>query len=132
MRSNPAYNQIVQGLSGIMSITGTPDAAPLHVGYPVADTLGGLGGAFAISSALLQQKVTGEGRSSTSLRLESVLFAFGWPVSNHLPAGAEPRPMGNENMTAAPSGTFHTSDRPIIIAANKQVQFVTLCDLLGH
>ena len=52
MRDNPAYDQIIQGLSGIMSITGTPETAPLRVGYPVCDTLGGLAGAFAIAAAL--------------------------------------------------------------------------------
>ena len=132
MRNNPAYDQIVQGLSGIMSITGTPDIAPLRVGYPVADTLGGIVGAFAISSALVRQKTTGEGAFLDVSMLESVFSALGWPVSNHLTAGVEPRAMGNENMTAAPSGTFCTGDGPINIAANKQEQFVTLCDLLGR
>ncbi|TIT83757.1 MAG: CoA transferase, partial [Mesorhizobium sp.] len=61
MRGNPAYDQIIQGLSGIMSITGTPETAPLRVGYPVADTLGGLVGAFAIAAALVRQKTSGEG-----------------------------------------------------------------------
>ncbi|TGT13723.1 CoA transferase, partial [Mesorhizobium sp. M8A.F.Ca.ET.213.01.1.1] len=61
MRDNPAYDQIIQGLSGIMSITGTPETAPLRVGYPVADTLGGLVGAFAIAAALVKQKTSGEG-----------------------------------------------------------------------
>ena len=61
MRGNPAYDQIIQGLSGIMSITGTPETAPLRVGYPVADTLGGLVGAFAVAAALVRQKTSGEG-----------------------------------------------------------------------
>ena len=54
LNDNPAYDQIIQGLSGIMSITGTPSTAPLRVGYPVADTLGGLFGAFAVSAAPAQ------------------------------------------------------------------------------
>lgn len=132
MKNNPAYDQIVQGLSGIMSITGTPETSPLRVGYPVADTLGGLVGAFAIASALVRQKSTGQGAFLDVSMLESVLSALGWPVSNHLTASVEPRAMGNENMTAAPSGTFRTGDGPINIAANKQEQFVTLCDLLGR
>jgi crotonobetainyl-CoA:carnitine CoA-transferase CaiB-like acyl-CoA transferase len=57
---------------------------------------------------------------------------LGWPVSNYLTAGVEPRPMGNENMTAAPSGAFETSDGLLNIAANKQEQFVTLCGLIGR
>ncbi len=132
MRDNPAYDQIIQGLSGIMSITGTPETAPLRVGYPIADTLGGLTGAFAIAAALVRRKTGGEGAFLDVSMLESTLSALGWPVSNYLTAGVEPRPMGNENMTAAPSGTFQAGDGPLNIAANKQEQFVTLCGLIGR
>jgi crotonobetainyl-CoA:carnitine CoA-transferase CaiB-like acyl-CoA transferase len=132
MRDNPAYDQIVQGLSGIMSITGTPDTAPLRVGYPVADTLGGLTGAFAIAAALVRQKTSGEGAFLDVSMLECTLSALGWPVSNYLTAGVEPEPMGNENMTAAPSGAFATADGLINIAANKQEQFVVLCGLIDR
>ncbi|RWN30339.1 CaiB/BaiF CoA-transferase family protein [Mesorhizobium sp.] len=131
MRDNPAYDQIIQGLSGIMSITGTPETAPLRVGYPVADTLGGLVGAFAITAALVKQKTTGEGAFLDVSMLECTLSALGWPVSNYLTADVEPQPMGNENMTAAPSGTFRTGDGLLNIAANKQEQFVALCRLIG-
>lgn len=132
MRDNPAYDQIIQGLSGIMSITGTPETAPLRVGYPVADTLGGLVGAFAIAAALVKQKTTGEGAFLDVSMLECTLSALGWPVSNYLTADVEPQPMGNENMTAAPSGAFRTGDGLLNIAANKQEQFVTLCRLIGR
>jgi CoA:oxalate CoA-transferase len=132
MRDNPAYDQIIQGLSGIMSITGTPETAPLRVGYPVADTLGGLVGAFAVTAALVRQKTSGEGAFLDVSMLECTLSALGWPVSNYLTAGVDPRPMGNENMTAAPSGTFRTGDGLLNIAANKQEQFVTLCSLVGR
>lgn len=132
MRDNPAYDQIIQGLSGIMSITGTPETAPLRVGYPVADTLGGLFGAFAIAAALVKQKTSGEGAFLDVSMLECTLSALGWPVSNYLTAGVEPKPMGNENMTAAPSGAFRTGDGLLNIAANKQEQFVTLCRLIGQ
>jgi CoA:oxalate CoA-transferase len=132
MRDNPAYDQIIQGLSGVMSITGTPDTAPLRVGYPVCDTLGGLFGAFAVVSALVRRSSTGEGAFLDVSMLECTLSALGWPVSNYLTAGVEPRPMGNENMTAAPSGAFATREGLLNIAANKQEQFVTLCGLVGR
>jgi crotonobetainyl-CoA:carnitine CoA-transferase CaiB-like acyl-CoA transferase len=64
--------------------------------------------------------------------LECTLSALGWPVSNYLTAGVDPKPMGNENMTAAPSGAFRTGDGLLNIAANKQEQFVTLCRLVGR
>lgn len=132
MRGNPAYDQIIQGLSGIMSITGTPETAPLRVGYPVADTLGGLVGAFAIAAALVRQKTSGEGAFLDVSMLECTLSALGWPVSNYLTAGVEPQAMGNENMTAAPSGAFRTGEGLLNIAANKQEQFVILCGLIGR
>jgi CoA:oxalate CoA-transferase len=132
LRDNPAYDQIIQGLSGIMSITGTPEIAPLRVGYPVCDTLGGLTGAFAIAAALVRRARTGQGALLDVSMLESTLSALGWPVSNYLTAGVEPQPAGNENVTGAPSGAFRTADDILNIAANKQEQFEILCDLIGR
>ncbi len=132
LRDNPAYDQIVQGLSGVMSITGDAGSAPLRAGFPVCDTMGGMTAAFAVCAALLRRARTGEGERIDVSMLEATLVAMGWAVSNWLIAGVEPVPMGNENMTAAPSGTFTTGDGPINIAANKQEQFEDLCDLVGR
>jgi len=132
LRDNPAYDQIIQGLSGAMSITGDEASAPLRAGYPVADTLGGMTAAFAIAAALVRRGRTGEGEFIDVSMLESSLAAMGWAVSNWLIAGAEPRPMGNENVTASPSGTFRTGAGLLNIAANKQEQFERLCELLGR
>jgi CoA:oxalate CoA-transferase len=128
----PAYDQIVQGLSGSMSVTGDARSAPLRTGFPVADTMGGLTAAFAIASALVEQRATGRGRYIDVAMLEAMLAAMGWVVSNHLNGGIDPQPMGNENFTAAPSGTFRTATGPLNIAANEQKQFETLCDLVGR
>jgi crotonobetainyl-CoA:carnitine CoA-transferase CaiB-like acyl-CoA transferase len=64
--------------------------------------------------------------------LEASLVAMGWAVSNWLIAGVKPEPMGNENMTACPSGTFRTGEGLLNIAANKQEQFETLCRLIDR
>ncbi|MGA0582407.1 MAG: CaiB/BaiF CoA transferase family protein [Castellaniella sp.] len=132
MRHAPAYDQIVQGLSGVMSITGTEDSAPLRVGYPMADTIGGITAAFAVASALVRQQRTGEGDFIDVSMLDSTIVSMGWVVSNYLIAGVTPRPMGNENFTAVPSGTFRTGDGPLNIAANKQEQFEALMDVIGR
>lgn len=132
LRSKPAYDQIIQGSSGMMSVTGTPDTAPLRAGYPIADTLGGLAAAFAISSALLGRERTGIGSVIDVSMLETAATAMGWVVSNHLVAGTEPRPLGNDNGTAAPSGTFATGDGALNIAANKQEQFEAVCRVVGR
>jgi crotonobetainyl-CoA:carnitine CoA-transferase CaiB-like acyl-CoA transferase len=132
LRDNPAYDQIIQGLSGVMSVTGTPDTAPLRVGYPVSDTMGGITAAFAIAAALVQKERTGKGERIDVSMLESTLVAMGWAVSNWLIAGVRPVPMGNENMTAAPSGAFRTGKGLLNIAANKQEQFEALARLVGR
>jgi len=128
----PAYDQIVQGLSGVMSVTGDAQTAPLRTGFPIADTIAGLTAAFAITAALVEQRATGRGRQIDVSLLEATLAAMGWVVSNHLNAGIDPQPMGNENFTAAPSGTFRTGSGPLNIAANEQKQYETLCDLVGR
>lgn len=128
----PAYDQIVQGLSGAMSVTGDAGTAPLRTGFPISDTIAGLTAAFAISAALVEQRATGRGRRIDVSLLESTLAAMGWVVSNHLNAGVNPEPMGNENFTAAPSGTFRTATGPLNIAANEQKQYEALCDLVGR
>jgi len=132
LAGNPAYDQIVQGMSGVMSITGDADTAPLRVGYPLCDTLGGMAAGFAVVSALVKRGRTGEGAFIDLSMLDATLSAMGWAVSNYLIAGVEARPIGNQNMTAAPSGAFRCADGPINIAANKQEQFEKLCELVGR
>jgi len=132
MRAAPAYDQIVQGLSGVMSITGDADSAPLRVGYPVADSIGGITAAFSISSALVGAARTGEGAFIDVSMLDATLATMGWIVSNYLIVGQEPTLMGNDNFTAAPSGAFATADGLLNIAANKQEQFVALAKLIGR
>lgn len=131
LRDLPAYDQIIQGMSGIMSITGAPDNAPYRVGYPVADTIGGLTAALAVSAALADKQRT-QGVFIDVSMLEAVMATMGWAVSNYLIAGREPQPLGNDNVTASPSGTFHTGDGLLNIAANKQEQFEAMCQVLGH
>jgi len=132
MHAAPAYDQIIQGLSGMMSITGTRESAPLRVGYPVADTLAGMTAAFAISSALVRRHATGEGAFIDVSMLDAALTAMGWVVSNFLIAGVEPKAHGNDNFAAAPSGAFQAKDGLINIAANKQEQFEALARVLGR
>ena len=131
LRDLPAYDQIIQGMSGIMSVTGAPENAPYRVGYPVADTIGGITAAFAVAAALADRQRT-EGVFIDVSMLEAAMATMGWAVSNHLIAGREPVPLGNDNVTASPSGTFRTGDGLLNIAANKQEQFEAVCQVLGH
>ncbi len=130
-RDLPAYDQIIQGLSGVMSITGDAETAPYRVGYPIADTIGGMTAAFAIAAALARKDRRAACFIDVSM-LEATLATMGWAVSNYLIAGRAPAPLGNENVTASPSGTFRTGDGLLNIAANKQEQFEALCRVLGR
>ena len=127
-KNNPAYDQIVQGVAGVMSITGDEETAPLRVGYPLADTIGGMTAAFAISAALNQSPRGGFLDISMT---DAVISTMGWVVSNYLIGGVTPGAHGNENTTSAPSGTFATLDQPINITANRDAQWESLARHLG-
>ena len=135
LSQNPAYDQIVQGLSGVMTITGDAENNPFRVGYPIADTIGGLTAAMAVSAALNNPK----GGSFIDISmLEATLVTMGWVISNYLIGGVVPKAQGNENFTSAPSGTFQAKDGLLNIAANKDEQWELLAkhldrkDLISH
>ena len=127
----PAYDQIIQGLSGTMDVNGDARLHPLRAGFPVCDTVGGLNAAFAILAALYHRERTGEGQAIDVALLDSIMPLMGWVAANLLIGGQSPVPMGNDNFTAAPSGTFATGDGHINIAANKQEQWEALTEVLG-
>jgi len=128
--NKPAYDQIIQGLSGVMAINGTEKVNPLRTGFPICDTVGGLNAAFAVMAALLHRERTGEGQFIDIALLDSIMPLLGWVAANWLIGGQPPVLMGNDNFTAAPSGAFSTRDGYINISANKQEQWETLADLL--
>jgi len=127
----PAYDQIIQGLSGVMDINGDETLNPLRCGFPVCDTVGGLNAAFAIMGALYYREKTGEGQFIDVALLDSIMPLLGWVAANLLIGHQQPTLLGNDNFTAAPSGTFKTKDGYINIAANKQEQWHSVTHLLG-
>lgn len=127
----PAYDQIIQGLSGEMAINGDERLSPLRAGFPVCDTVGGLNAAFAIMAALFHRQRTGEGQFIDVALLDSIMPLMGWVAANLLIGSQQPVLMGNDNFTAAPSGTFATKDGFVNIAANKQEQWDAVADVLG-
>jgi formyl-CoA transferase len=127
----PAYDQIIQGLSGTMAINGDERLNPLRCGFPVCDTVGGLNAAFAILAALFHRERTGQGQFIDIALLDSIMPLMGWVAANLLIGHQQPTLLGNDNFTAAPSGAFATKDGHINIAANKQEQWESLADILG-
>jgi CoA:oxalate CoA-transferase len=113
-----------------MAINGDERLNPLRAGFPLCDTVGGLNAAFAVMAALYHRERTGEGQFIDVALLDSIMPLMGWVAANLLIGGQQPVLMGNDNFTAAPSGTFRTKDGYINIAANKQEQWEALCDVL--
>lgn len=133
LAQRPAYDQIIQGFSGLMSLTGTPQTAPTRAGYLACDAMGAMTAAFAVCAALVRKQKTGEGECIDVSLLDATLATMAaWIVSNYLNAGAVPKPMGNENHTAAPSGTYRCGSGQINIVNNEEHQFHSLCDVVGH
>jgi len=127
----PAYDQIVQGLSGVMAVNGDERLNPLRCGFPVCDTVGGMNAVFAIMAALYFRERTGEGQFIDIALLDSIMPLMGWVAANLLIGGQQPVLLGNDNFTAAPSGMFKTQDGYINIAANQQQQWENLADELS-
>ncbi len=127
----PAYDQIIQGLSGTMAVNGDERLNPLRAGFPVCDTVGGVNAAFAIMSALYYREKTGEAQFIDIALLDSIMPLMGWVAANLLIGGEQPQLLGNDNFTAAPSGTFLTKDGYVNIAANKQEQWEAVTEELG-
>ncbi|MDX9790147.1 MAG: CoA transferase [Candidatus Kapabacteria bacterium] len=128
--SKPAYDQIIQGLSGVMSVNGDKTLNPLRAGFPVCDTVGGMNAAFAVMAALFHRQRTGEGQFIDIALLDSIMPTMGWVVANLMIGDQQPELLGNDNFSSAPSGTFKTADGFINIAANKQEQWENLADIL--
>jgi crotonobetainyl-CoA:carnitine CoA-transferase CaiB-like acyl-CoA transferase len=132
LSQRPSYDQIIQGFSGLMDLTGTVENAPNRAGYVVCDTTAAIVAAFAIVSALYRRCQTGHGETIDVSMLDAALTVMApWQISNYLNAGLTPEPMGNDNPTASPSGTFKTGDGLINIVNNEQKQFEALCGALG-
>jgi crotonobetainyl-CoA:carnitine CoA-transferase CaiB-like acyl-CoA transferase len=127
----PAYDQIIQGLSGVMAVNGDERLNPLRCGFPVCDTVGGLNAAFAVMAALYHREHTGQGQMIDVALLDSIMPLMGWVAANLLIGHQLPVLLGNDNFTAAPSGTFATQDGCVNIAANQQAQWENLAKELG-
>lgn len=128
----PAYDQIIQGLSGMCDVTGWPSDDPLRVGFPVCDTLGGFVAAMSICAALVRRDREGVGAELDVSMLESAITAMGWVTSEHLISGRVATRHGNNNAASSPSGTFRTGDGLLNIAANTQRQFEAVCEVVGR
>jgi len=128
----PAYDHIIQGMVGIMHTTGTPETVPHKVGSPYVDYATGLMGAFPVVSALLERDRTGEGQHIDVAMLDTAMLLMASLAVSTMATGNPPQPVGNEAFSGSPSsGTYETRDGLIMLAANNERQFRTLCRAIG-
>lgn len=127
----PGYDFIIQGMSGLMSITGNEETGPQKVGVAIVDVLTGLYACIGIQSALLEREISGKGQKIDLSLYDSAVSALVNIGSNYLMSGKIPKQQGNEHANIVPYQTFKTQDGEFIIAVGNDNQFKTLCEILG-
>ncbi len=130
------YDYIIQGMGGLMSITGKPDSEPggepMRVGVAVADLFTGMYTAVAILSALYRREKTGEGATVDMALFDTQVAMLANQASNALVSGEDPPRQGNTHPNIVPYQTFETADRRIIVAVGNDRQFARLTEMCGH
>jgi formyl-CoA transferase len=134
--SRAGYDYIIQGMGGLMSITGQPDdrpgGGPMRVGVAVADLFTGMYTAVAIVSALYRREKTGEGAYIDMALFDTQLAMLANQASNALVSGKDPPRQGNTHPNIVPYQPFDAADQPIIIAVGNDGQFARLAEICGH
>jgi crotonobetainyl-CoA:carnitine CoA-transferase CaiB-like acyl-CoA transferase len=129
-RDRPGFDQIAQGMGGLMSITGLPGQGPVRVGIPVADLSAGIFCAMGIMIALLEREVSGEGQWVESSLLGAQIAMLDFQAARWLIAKEVPEQAGNDHPTSIPTGVFRTRDGYINIASAGDAIFKRLCRAL--
>ncbi|MEK9966789.1 MAG: CoA transferase [Rhodospirillaceae bacterium] len=128
----PGFDQIAQGMGGLMSITGAPGEGPMRVGIPIADLTAGLFAAHGILLALIEREKSGQGQWLQTSLLEAQLFMLDFQSARWLVDGEVPGQAGNNHPTSIPTGVFATSDGHINIAVAGQEIWGRFCRIVGH
>jgi crotonobetainyl-CoA:carnitine CoA-transferase CaiB-like acyl-CoA transferase len=127
----PGFDQIAQGMGGLMSITGLPGQGPVRVGIPVADLCAGLFAAQGIFIALLEREQSGEGQWVQTSLLQAQIFMLDFQAARWLIGGEVPQQAGNNHPTSIPTGVFKTKDGHVNIASAGQAIWERFCRALG-
>jgi crotonobetainyl-CoA:carnitine CoA-transferase CaiB-like acyl-CoA transferase len=128
----PGFDQIAQGMGGLMSITGLPGQGPVRVGIPIADLCAGLFAAQGILVALLERERSGEGQWVQSSLLQAQVFMLDFQAARWLVDGDVPGQAGNNHPTSIPTGVFPTADGHINIAVAGQTIWQRFCAAIGQ
>ena len=131
LKGLPAYDMVVQGMGGLMSVTGQPDSEPTRVGTSIGDITAGLFTAIAINAALYDRQKTGKGMYIDVAMLDCQIAILENAVARYLTKGEIPRPMGSRHPSIAPFEAFSTKDSYIVIAAGNDKLFEGMCKVLN-
>jgi crotonobetainyl-CoA:carnitine CoA-transferase CaiB-like acyl-CoA transferase len=131
MRDNPGFDQIAQGLSGLMSVTGTRESGPTRVGIAICDLLGGIFAAQGILLAIEARHRTGRGQKVETSLLEAIVSILSWSAGIFFQTGKSPEPQGNHHPLSSPHGTFEAADRPLNIAVGNETMWKKFVGLIG-
>ena len=131
LKGLPAYDMVVQGMGGLMSVTGQPDSEPTRVGTSIGDITAGLFTAIAINAALYDRQKTGKGMYIDVAMLDCQIAILENAVARYLTKGEIPKPMGSRHPSIAPFEAFSTKDSYIVIAAGNDKLFEGMCKVLN-
>ena len=131
LAQKPGYDFIVQGMSGMMDVTGDPEGEPQKIGVALADILTGLYGVIGIQAALLQRQGTGRGQHIDMALYDVMVGVLANQALNYLVSGNAPTRMGNKHPNIAPYEVFPAADGWVILAVGNDAQFTRLCTVLG-
>lgn len=126
----PGFDQIAQGMGGLMSITGLPDQGPVRVGIPIADLTAGMYGAMGVMIALLERETSGEGQWVQTSLLQAMVSMLDFQAARYLVKGEIAGQAGNNHPTSIPTGVFKTADGHINIAAAGDQMWDRICKVL--
>ena len=128
----PGFDQIAQGMGGLMSITGAPGGGPMRVGIPVADLTAGLFAAMGILTALVEREKSGQGQWVQTSLLQAQIFMLDFQAARWLVEGEVAPQVGNEHPTSIPTGLFPTADGAVNIAVSGEVIWRRFAEAMGH
>ena len=131
LKELPAYDMVVQGMGGLMSVTGHPDSEPTRVGTSIGDITAGLFTAIGINAALYDRQKSGKGTYIDVSMLDCQIAILENAIARYLSKNEIPEPMGSRHPSIAPFEAFKTKDSYIIIAAGNDKLFAKLCEVLG-
>jgi len=130
--TRPGFDQIAQGMSGLMSVTGAPGAGPMRTGAAIADITAGLFAALGIMTALLERETSGEGQWVQSSLLQSGIALLDFQAARYLMKGEVPPQVGNDHPTSMPTSAYTTADGYLNVAASGDGMWRRLCEALGR